>query len=570
MKIMPNNQSIQDLMADSEGQSANNESAAAKFKVKEKQLKIKELERLTKQAAEAAGLLYVNLVGFPISPEALVLISEEQAKELSSICFFYDGQHIRLGSLTPDDEAVKKLAGELKEKYFCEVRIYLITENSFNYGLEMYKTIPKVREVIRGVKITEEEVNKYGGKLSSFKDLQEEINKAQITEVVTMMLAAAVKSDSSDVHIEAEEKAIKVRFRIDGVLHDVASLDKSSWGKIISRMKLLAAVKINVTDKPQDGRLSIYLKNDRVDIRASFLPTNFGESVVMRLLRSSTVGLEFNDLGIRGRAYEQLKREVERPNGMIITTGPTGSGKTTTLYAVLKKLNDPQTKIITIEDPIEYQLSGVNQSQTSKNYTFAQGLRSIIRQDPDVIMVGEIRDLETAEIGIQAALTGHLVLSTIHTNDAAGTVPRFLSMGTKPYLLAPALNAMIGQRLVRKICEKCKHEIRLNDETLKRVKDLLMELAEEDRKKINFDKLTFYQGQACEACQGIGYKGRIGIYEVLTMNPEIEKLILSGQVSEYDMRDNAKKNGMITMAQDGLLKALDGITSVEEVFRVSE
>ncbi|MDP2709453.1 MAG: GspE/PulE family protein [bacterium] len=563
-------QSIEDLMGGAAGQSANDDSAAAKFAGQSKKIKIKELERLTKQAADSAGLPYIDLAGFPLSPEALVLISEEQAKELNTICFFYDGQHIRLGSLAPDDEAVKALAGGLKEKYFAEIGIYLITENSFNYGLEMYKTIPKVREIIRGVKITEEELNKYGEKLSSFKDLQAEINQAQITEIVTMILAAAVKSNSSDIHIEAEEQAIKVRFRIDGVLHDVASVDKSSWEKIISRMKLLAEVKINVTDKPQDGRLSIYLKDDRVDIRASFLPTNFGESVVMRLLRSSAVGLEFNDLGIRGRAFEQLKREVERPNGMIITSGPTGSGKTTTLYAILKKLNNPETKIITIEDPIEYQLSGINQSQTSKNYTFAQGLRSIVRQDPDIIMVGEIRDLETAEIAIQAALTGHLVLSTIHTNDAAGTVPRFLSMGAKPYLLAPALNAMIGQRLVRKICDQCKREAKPDDEIIKRAKGLLMELKEEDRRKIDFDNLKFFKGGGCDACQGIGYKGRVGIYEVLTMNKEIEKLILSGQASEYDLRDNAKQNGTITMVQDGLLKALDGITSVEEVFRVSE
>ncbi|MDD4271489.1 MAG: GspE/PulE family protein [Patescibacteria group bacterium] len=567
---MTNNQSIKDLFSDAFGQSPNDESAAAKFAIKEKKLKIKELERLTKQAADAAGLPYVDLAGFPISPEALVLIDEEEAKALKTLCFYYDGKNMRLGSLEPRDENVISLAKNLSEKYFAEISIYLITESSFNYGLEMYRAIPKVREIIRGVKVTEEELNRYGEKLSSFKDLQAEINKAQITEIVTMIMAAAIKSDSSDIHIEAEEKLIKVRFRIDGVLHDVASLDKSSWEKIISRMKLLAAVKINVTDKPQDGRLSIFLKDDRVDIRASFLPTNFGESVVMRLLRSSSVGLEFNDLGIRDRAFNQLKREVERPNGMIITTGPTGSGKTTTLYAILKKLNDPETKIITIEDPIEYQLAGVNQSQTSKNYTFAQGLRSIVRQDPDIVMVGEIRDLETAEIAIQAALTGHLVLSTIHTNDAAGTVPRFLSMGAKPYLLAPALNAMIGQRLVRKICQKCKHEVKLEDEVLKRVKDSLNELLEEDKKKIDFNNLKFFMGKGCDACQGIGYKGRIGVYEVLTMNKEIEKLILSGSVSEYDIRDNAKKNGMITMVQDGLLKALDGITSVEEIFRVSE
>ncbi|MBI2459320.1 MAG: type II/IV secretion system protein [Parcubacteria group bacterium] len=567
---MSNHQSIKDLFSNDSGQSLNSDSAAAEFKAKEKQLKIKEIERLTKQAAAAAGLSYIDLAGLPISPEALVLIDEMQAKTLKTLCFYYDGKNISLASLEPQGQAAKALAEQLSAKYFSEVNVYLITENSFEYGLAMYKTIPKIRETIRGVKVTEEELNKYGEKFSSFKDLQAEINQAQITEIVTMIMAAAVKANSSDIHIETEENLIKVRFRIDGVLHDAASLDKSSWDKIISRMKLLAKVKINVTDKPQDGRLSIYMKDDRVDIRASFLPTNFGESVVMRLLRSSAVGLEFSDLGIRGRAFEQLKREVERPNGMIITTGPTGSGKTTTLYAMLKKLNNPETKIITIEDPIEYQLSGVNQSQTSKNYTFAQGLRSIVRQDPDIVMVGEIRDLETAEIAIQAALTGHLVLSTIHTNDAAGTVSRFLSMGTKPYLLAPALNAMIGQRLVRKVCEQCKKEIKLDDETMKRVRGLLEELRPEDREKIDFNNLKFLAGGGCDACQGIGYKGRIGIYEVMTMNQEIEKLILAGQASEYSLRDNAKKNGVITMVQDGLLKALDGITSVAEVFRVAE
>jgi type II secretory ATPase GspE/PulE/Tfp pilus assembly ATPase PilB-like protein len=290
----------------------------------------------------------------------------------------------------------------------------------------------------------------------------------------------------------------------------------------------------------------------------------------MRLLRSSSVGLTFENLGLRGRAFEQLKREVERPNGMIITTGPTGSGKTTTLYAILKKLNDPQTKIITIEDPIEYQLQGIAQSQTSEKYTFAHGLRSIVRQDPDIIMVGEIRDLETAEIAIQAALTGHLVLSTIHTNDASGTVPRFLSMGVKPFLLAPSLNAMIGQRLVRKICAHCKEEIKLPAETIAKVEAVLKKLPEPDKKEVDLNKMKFYAGKGCDACQGIGYKGRIGIYEIMTMNPEVEKLILAGKVSEFDMLEVAVKYGMVTMVQDGLLKALDGITTVEEVFRVAE
>jgi len=567
---MSNHQSIEDLFSDDSNGAAGKETVQAKFKDKQQEVKIKEIERATKKKADNAGIPYINLVGFPISPEALALITEEEARGLSVVCFYYDGKQLRLAATRPDNPQVLSLAKELAAKYFCQEEVYLTSEYSLNYALNIYKSIPRPRLMEKGVKITEADLNKYSESFASFKDLQEQIGQIPVTEVVTMMMAAAVKTNSSDIHIEAEEKEIKVRFRIDGVLHDVASLDKSVWQKIISRMKLLAGVKINIIDKPQDGRLSIYLTNDRIDIRVSFLPTNFGESVVMRLLRSSAVGLEFDDLGIRGRAFQQLKREIERPNGMIITTGPTGSGKTTTLYAILKKLNQPEIKIITIEDPIEYQLKGVNQSQTTEKYTFAQGLRSIVRQDPDIIMVGEIRDLETAEMAIQAALTGHLVLSTIHTNDAAGTVPRFLSIGAKPFLLAPALNAMIGQRLVRRLCEKCKKEIAPDDDTLVKIRELLEKLPEEEKNKINLNKMKFYQSSGCQACQGIGYKGRIGIYEVLTMNAELEKIILGGKVSEYDMRANGSKNGMITMVQDGLLKALDGITSAEEVFRVAE
>ncbi|PJB17313.1 hypothetical protein CO116_01100 [Candidatus Falkowbacteria bacterium CG_4_9_14_3_um_filter_38_19] len=567
---MSNHQSIEDLFSDDSNGAAGKETVQAKFKDKQQEVKIKEIERATKKKADNAGIPYINLVGFPISPEALALITEEEARGLSVVCFYYDGKQLRLAATRPDNPQVLSLAKELAAKYFCQEEVYLTSEYSLNYALNIYKSIPRPRLMEKGVKITEADLNKYSESFASFKDLQEQIGQIPVTEVVTMMMAAAVKTNSSDIHIEAEEKEIKVRFRIDGVLHDVASLDKSVWQKIISRMKLLAGVKINIIDKPQDGRLSIYLTNDRIDIRVSFLPTNFGESVVMRLLRSSAVGLEFDDLGIRGRAFQQLKREIERPNGMIITTGPTGSGKTTTLYAILKKLNQPEIKIITIEDPIEYQLKGVNQSQTTEKYTFAQGLRSIVRQDPDIIMVGEIRDLETAEMAIQAALTGHLVLSTIHTNDAAGTVPRFLSIGAKPFLLAPALNAMIGQRLVRRLCEKCKKEIAPDDDTLVKIRELLEKLPEEEKNKINLNKMKFYQSSGCQTCQGIGYKGRIGIYEVLTMNAELEKIILGGKVSEYDMRANGSKNGMITMVQDGLLKALDGITSAEEVFRVAE
>ena len=567
-------QSIEDLISASRGGAIDEDSVEGKFQKKQQDIKIKDMERQTKAKADAAGFPYMDLSAFPISPEALSLIPEETARELNIVCFYYDGSSIRTGVLDLENSGAEEILKNLSDKYHAETQVYLISQHSIDYVFRLYKSIPKVRVVSRGVEVTQSDLDKFSENFTSFKDLQAEIDKAQISDIVTMIMASSIKSGASDIHIEAEEKVIKVRFRVDGVLHDAAEVNSDLWKKIISRMKVLAKVKINVTDKPQDGRLSIITRDERIDIRASFLPTNFGESVVMRLLRSSTVGLNFEDLGIRDKSFQQLKREVERPNGMIITTGPTGSGKTTTLYAILKKLNDSETKIITVEDPIEYQLEGINQSQTSDKYTFAQGLRSIVRQDPDVVMIGEIRDLETAEIAIQAALTGHLVLSTIHTNDAAGTVPRFMSMGAKPYLLAPALNAMIGQRLVRKICKNCKKEIELAGEERERVVAILGDLPEDEKLRLNYTPeltgMKFSKGEGCVACQGIGYKGRIGIYEIMIMNEEIEKMILPGNVSEYDMRSVAKKYGMITMVQDGLLKALDGITSVDEVFRVAE
>jgi type IV pilus assembly protein PilB len=405
-----------------------------------------------------------------------------------------------------------------------------------------------------------------------FRQLGAEIEKVNITDLVTLFVAAAIQSNASDIHIEAEEKDVKIRFRVDGVLHDAASVKKELWPKIISRIKLLSGLKMNITDKPQDGRFGINLDEGKMDVRVSCTPTTWGESVVMRLLKSSATALQFDAMGLVGKAFTDLKAQTERPNGMIITTGPTGSGKTTTLYAILNKLNTEDIKICTLEDPVEYKLAGINQSQIdhSKGYTFADGLRSLLRQDPDVVMVGEIRDLETADTAINAALTGHLVLSTIHTNSAAGAIPRFLAMGVKPFLLAPALNAMMGQRLIRKICTSCKEELQLEPETLERVKKLLSEIPDGHPDKPDLSVLKFFHGKGCEACNGIGYKGRLGIYEILLMSPEIEKMISAGEIAEVQIQEAATKAGMITMVQDGLIKALKGITSVEEVFSVSE
>jgi len=534
------------------------------------EIKIKELEERAKIKAQQIGIPYINLVAFPIPSEALRLIPLEEAKKYKIICFYRTEKEAKVAAVDLSIPGLKDFVQKIAEDNNLKVRYFLISEYSFKTAYKLYSALPKITKIIKGVKITERELKEFGEKIKTFRDLNREIKNVSITDIVTLIIASALKSRASDIHIEAEEEDIKVRFRIDGILIDVASLQKKLWPQVISRIKLFSGLKINITDKPQDGRFTIYLTNEEVDVRVSCLPTAYGESVVMRILRSSATGLAFEDLGIRGRAFEELKREISRPNGMIITTGPTGSGKTTTLYAILNKLNKPETKIITLENPIEYRLKGINQSQVdeSKGYTFAKGLRSILRQDPDVVMVGEIRDLETAEIAIQAALTGHLVISTLHTNDAAGAIPRFLSMGVKPYLLAPAINSIIGQRLVRRICDNCKTEIKLESEKLERVKKILADLPKDYQ--VDLNNLKFYYGKGCEKCQGLGYHGRIGIYEVLTMNSEIEKVILSGKVSEYQMRDLAKKQGMITMVQDGLLKAIDGITTVDEVFRVAE
>jgi type IV pilus assembly protein PilB len=544
-----------------------------KLQEKMQDIRLKEKEAETKAKAASLGFEHIDLTGFPISPEALALIPRTQAKKEQVIAFLYSGEEVRIGAVDPDKDIIEDIKFQISERAHVNVKVYMISRHSFEVAEKLYDALPEVREVVKGVEIKQEEIERFQEEMKTLSDLNAMVQKVSTTDFVVLVIAAALQSGSSDIHIEAGEKQVVVRLRIDGILQKIATVKKEMWPKIVNRFKLISALKLNITTVPQDGRFTIFVGEDeKVDVRVSTLPTAFGESIVMRLLKPSAISLAFEELGIRGKAYEQLKREVERPNGMIVTTGPTGSGKTTTLYAILRKLNDEETKIITLEDPIEYKLEGISQSgmDKSKDYTFAKGLHSILRQDPDVIMVGELRDLETADVAIQAALTGHLVISTIHTNSAAGAVPRFLSMGVKPFLLAPALNAIIGQRLVRRICKECKKEDTLDADTMQKVRDVLDKLAPDSGHEVDLDAAKFWTGGGCDACHGTGYKGRMGIYEIFAMSPAIEKLILSGQVSEYDMQNIAIEQGMITMAQDGLLKALDGITSVEEVFGVAE
>ncbi len=542
------------------------------FQTKMADIASKEAERHAAALAGRLGLGYIVLERFPISPEALGLIQEEDARAWHVVPIYRALETIKIATANPEQPEIHTLLQELVSKYHAKVEVLVVSEASLEHAWKLYATLPKVREVKTGIEITAADLAQYKEAIHSFRDLHDRLQQTSTTEQVTLAIAGAMQSRASDIHIEATETDVNVRYRIDGILHDVAVLPKDAWKQLMSRLKLLASLKLNVTAQPQDGRFTIKASEGNIDVRVSTLPTAFGESVVIRLLMSNVSGYAFEDLGIRGIAYEQLKKEIERPNGMIITTGPTGSGKTTTLYAIVNKLNTPEVKIITIEDPIEYHLKGINQSQveSGKGYTFAAGMRSIVRQDPDVVMVGEIRDLETAETAIQAALTGHLMLSTIHTNSAAGSIPRFLSMGAKPFLLAPALNAMIGQRLVRRVCTECKEGMTLAPDVLERTKKILETLSPASGYTVDWSTTKFYHGKGCIACQNLGYKGRIGIYEVMAMNKDIEKLILSGSASEYDFQDAAIKAGMVTMIQDGLLKAMDGITTVDEVFRVAE
>ncbi len=532
-------------------------------------------ERDIENRASSFGLSYINLKGWPVSIEAIGLIPEEIAKKEKVVSFFFSGTQVRIGTTNPMNPQIQVISRELSAKKHVVVRTYLISDNSLQLALKLYEKVPKYREITGTVDITEEDLKGFQVSIGSFEELQGKVDSVNITELVTLLIAAALKTESSDIHVEAEAKDVKIRFRIDGILHTVAILKLENWSKMISRIKLLAGLKINIIEKPQDGRFTIELSNDKVDVRVSTVPTSYGESIVLRLLRSSSVGLNFEDLGIRGKSFVDLKHEIQRPNGMIVATGPTGSGKTTTLYAILNKLNKSDTKIISLEDPIEYRLEGINQSQIdhSKEYTFANGLRSIVRQDPDIIMVGEIRDLETADVSLNAALTGHLVISTIHTNSASGAIPRLLAMGVKSFLLSPALNAVIGQRLVRKICPDCKVVDEVDNDTIIKILNVLSKIPVKSAERLSDEELNnlkFYRGKGCPKCHMLGYRGRIGIFEIMTMNPEIEKVILSGQVSEYDIQEIAIKNGMVTMVQDGLLKAKDGITSIDEVFKVAD
>ena len=432
--------------------------------------------------------------------------------------------------------------------------------------------MPEVSKKITGeIEISPAHLKEIQKEIKNISDLKEKVESSlteSVTEILEVILGGVIALDASDIHIEPREEEVMIRARVDGVLQDVLILEQKIYEGILSRIKLLSGIKLNITDRPQDGRFSILMEELPIEIRASTLPSEYGESVVLRILNPKSL-IDMEALGLREDLFNLFKKEIEKPNGMIIVTGPTGSGKTTTLYAFLKKIHKPEIKIITIEDPIEYHLKGISQTQVApdRGYDFASGLRSIVRQDPDVILVGEIRDLETASIALQSALTGHLVFTTLHTNDAAGTVARLQALGEKPVNIAPAINMAVAQRLIRKICQKCAEFKKISPEELKKLKKELSSL-----KAIKIPKLTpglkIPKIKGCPNCNYTGYRGRIGIFEAFLVDDEMEKFILENP-SIAGLRKEAIKKGMVTMYQDGLIKVLEGITTLEEVKRVT-
>lgn len=429
-------------------------------------------------------------------------------------------------------------------------------------------TFKKITGEIRIPESVSSEIQKEIKNIPGYKEKIKQVLASRITELLEIISGGAICLEASDIHIEPEEEQTKIRVRVDGILQDVISFDSKIYEALLSRIKLISGIKLNVTDRPQDGRFSIVIQDLPIEIRTSTLPSEHGESVVLRILNPKSL-IELEVLGLREDLSGIFNKEIKRPNGMIIVTGPTGCGKTTTLYAFLKKIQRPGIKIITIEDPIEYHLKGISQTQVTphKGYDFASGLKSIMRQDPDVILVGEIRDTETAHTALQAALTGHLVLSTLHTNDAAGTIARLISIGANPTNIGPAVNMAIAQRLVRKVCKKCTKLGKVSLQDLKKLKKGLKGLSKKIKLAKFSKELKIPKTVGCKSCNFTGFKGRVGIFEAFLVDDEIEKFIQTSP-SIAALRVLAIKKGMISMSQDGLIKVLNGITTIEEVERV--
>ena len=542
-------------------------------------------ERAAERLAQKLGYAYADLSKTPISLEAVKILPEDEARDGKAAVIQITASKLALAVADPELPATKKIIAELAQKKY-EVKVVVASLSGLAAAWRFYRFVKPESEVITGkVMIPKERLAELRARLTDMDAIHKEFAgldfaKTSPVTIIEIVFAGALVLRASDIHAEAGEKKGKIRFRIDGVLHDIFDdLPPALYRNFISRIKLLSGMKINIYDEAQDGRFTIALLDKEVEMRVSVIPAEFDETVVMRILDPQATMVGLPDLGLREDNLVIVNKAIARPNGLILNTGPTGSGKTTTLYAFLRTMNNPEIKIITLEDPIEYRIDGVEQTQVDEDagYTFGNGLRAIVRQDPDIILVGEIRDLETADIALEASLTGHLVLSTLHANDAVGAVPRLINLGAKAVTIGPALTLVIAQRLVRVLCPHCKKAVVLSDDMKAKIAALLARLpAKVDKTKYQPGAgaavggsggsagYTVCEPVGCDQCNGIGYKGRIGIFEFLEGGPELEAAILK-EASEIVLREIAKHQEMVTMQEDGILKALLGQTSLKEV-----
>ena len=527
---------------------------------------------MMKAKAKARNLPFVSLADKAIAPVAMGYIDRNLAERLEAMPFDYKPTtgELAVAMANPWDLAAIEF---LEKKTGAKIKVYAAERTDVKAAIDSNYQQSLSTEVTAALK----EAGGASGETAKsvgFRKGAELKEKAPVASIISTILEFAIKSRASDVHIEPLEERTRVRYRIDGILHEKLVLPKAIHDALVSRVKILSGMKIDEKRVPQDGRFNFQVDEEEVDLRVSTMPTVFGEKVVMRLLKKTGAVPSLPELGLRGRALKNFEEAILRPHGIILVTGPTGSGKTTTLYSVLSRINTTKVNVMTLEDPVEYQIGGVNQVQINPQagLTFASGMRSFLRQDPNIIMVGEVRDVETAELAIQAALTGHLVFSTLHTNNASGALPRLLDMQAEAYLLASTITAIVGQRVTRRICTTCKTVYQPTAEVEQDIREILGKLWTKDPSAatggVN-SKLELSRGEGCEQCGNTGYRGRIGIFEVLPVTEKIGRLILE-RASAVEIEKAAVAEGMITMKQDGYMKAVEGITSIDEVLRVAQ
>ena len=511
-----------------------------------------------------------------VSLKVLDLIPEESARYYKMIPIAKKENVLQVGMIYPEDLQAQEILKLLSRKNKFTFQIFLITPTVFNNILKQYRTLKEeVEKALRELE-GESKTEKTEKKTVEGIEFERLVEETAVPKIVAVILRHAVEGEASDIHIEPTRDKLRVRFRLDGILHPSIFLPMDIHPAVIARVKILSNLKIDETRLPQDGRFSIKIGDKSIDFRVSTFPTTLGEKAAMRILDPEEGLKKFDELGLEGRNFEVIREAMQKPYGLILATGPTGSGKTTTLYAFLRMLNKEGVNIITLEDPVEYFIEGVNQSQVRPEigYDFATGLRHILRQDPNIIMVGEIRDQETAALATQAALTGHIVLSTLHTNDALGVIPRLIDLGVKPFLIPPTLSVVLAQRLVRKLCQFCKEKVNPSKEIGNMILREFSGLPEIIKKTLPFkisqeQDVFVFRAKGCKKCGLKGYAGRIGVFEILSMNKQLSEIVLR-EPSEEKIFIEAQKQGMITMKQDGILKVLEGITSIEEVIRVAE